>query len=218
MQCIYLKDPKHPDHLDPLSGARTDFDKSLENSMDCPDTTHCFYYASNVCLASSRFIEERVKINREDEEEWELTHLPIPKHYQGLYQPGLFDVCGPPLKYFMPWATAGCFVASILVPVLAVASSHCEGKHEMLATYPYWLWLPFFLWVAIMVLLDPRLSLLFLYEPAPPPCVKLPWITRVATKVASSTLRNARTGTSQFLSDKRPQTRSGSALPTLSFQ
>lgn len=52
----------------------------------------------------------------------------------------------------------------------------------------------------------------------PPPCVKLPWITRVATKVASSTLRNARTGTSQFLSDKRPQTRSGSALPTLSFQ
>jgi len=161
-QCIYLKDPKHPDHLDPLSGARTDFDKSLENSMDCPDTTHCFYYASNVCLASSRFIEERVKLNREDEDEWELTHLPIPKHYQGLYQPGLFDVCGPPLKYFMPWATAGCFVASILVPVLAVASSHCEGKHEMLATYPYWLWLPFFLWVAIMVLLDPRLSLLFL--------------------------------------------------------
>lgn len=101
-----------------------------------------------------RFIEERVKLNREDEDEWELTHLPIPKHYQGLYQPGLFDVCGPPLKYFMPWATAGCFVASILVPVLAVASSHCEGKHEMLATYPYWLWLPFFLWVAIMELLE----------------------------------------------------------------
>ena len=155
-----------------------------------------------------------MKINREDEDEWELTHLPIPKHYEGLYQPGLFDVCGPPLKYFMPWATAGCLVASILVPVLAVASSHCEGKHEMLATYPYWLWLPFFLWVAIMVLLDPRPSR-FSLGTTPPPCVKLPWITRAATKVASSTLRDA--CTSQFLLDRRPQTRSGSALPTLSF-
>ena len=102
-----------------------------------------------------RFIEERVN-NREDEEEWELTQLPIPKHYEGLYQPGLFDVSGPPLKYYMPLATAGCFVASILVPVLAVESSHCEGKEEMLATYPDWLWLPFCFWVAIMVLLDPR--------------------------------------------------------------
>lgn len=100
-----------------------------------------------------RFIEERVN-NREDEEEWELTQLPIPKHYEGLYQPGLFDVSGPPLKYYMPLATAGCFVASILVPVLAVESSHCEGKEEMLATYPDWLWLPFFFWVAIMVLLE----------------------------------------------------------------
>ena len=105
---------------------------------DCPNTTLLLRDSSNVFLDSSRFMKQRVETYREDEDETEMEHLPIPMHYEGHYQPGLYDVSGPPLKYFMPWATLGFFVASILMPVLAFTSSHCEGKHEMLAKYPYW--------------------------------------------------------------------------------
>ena len=77
----------------------------------------------------------------------------IPPCYEGKYQPGLHDVCGPPLRWFMPWATFGHLLATIVVPLLAVTWSQCEGEHEMLAKYPGWLWLPFFVWVAFMMLM-----------------------------------------------------------------
>lgn len=100
-----------------------------------------------------RFIEEKEK-KQHCELDPEVKQLRFPKNYEGRYQPGLYDVCGPPLRNYMPWATLGHLVATILVPLLAVTSSQCEGTHEILAKYPHWWWFPFFLWVFLMVLLE----------------------------------------------------------------
>ena len=109
----------------------------------------------DVICVPQRFIEEKEE-KKHCELDPAVKQLRLPKNYEGRYQPGLYDVCGPPLRNYMPWATLGHLVATILVPLLAVTSSQCEGTHEILAKYPHWWWLPFFLWVFLMVLLAPR--------------------------------------------------------------
>lgn len=120
-------------------------------SWRCLQILQCF----GMSFASLRGSSKK-KRKKHCELDPEVKQLRFPKNYEGRYQPGLYDVCGPPLRNYMPWATLGHLVATILVPLLAVTSSQCEGTHEILAKYPHWWWFPFFLWVFLMVLLAPR--------------------------------------------------------------
>lgn len=95
--------------------------------------------------------------NREEEcQDTKKRRVSNRQYTKGEFVPAMLDVCGPPLRKIMPWATLCQLCATVLLPLLAFYVSSCVGKEEMYATYPRWLWIPFIPWLIIMSLLDWR--------------------------------------------------------------
>lgn len=79
---------------------------------------------------SPRFFEDEE--NREEEcQDTKKRRVSNRQYTKGEFVPAMFDVCGPPLRKIMPWATLCQLCATVLLPLLAFYVSSCVGKEEM---------------------------------------------------------------------------------------
>ena len=77
-----------------------------------------------------RFFEDEE--NREEEcQDTKKRRVSNRQYTKGEFVPAMFDVCGPPLRKIMPWATLCQLCATVLLPLLAFYVSSCVGKEEM---------------------------------------------------------------------------------------
>lgn len=99
--------------------------------LTCQFFCKIFRLFSNLLFTFSlRFFEDEE--NREEEcQDTKKRRVSNRQYTKGEFVPAMFDVCGPPLRKIMPWATLCQLCATVLLPLLAFYVSSCVGKEEM---------------------------------------------------------------------------------------
>lgn len=136
-----------------------------------------FRFFSNLLFTfSPRFFEDEE--NREEEcQDTKKRRVSNRQYTKGEFVPAMFDVCGPPLRKIMPWATLCQLCATVLLPLLAFYVSSCVGKEEMylaeeargkvliLCSNKWNSWFPFFFqWLWNTIFKNSWFKLIFRYS------------------------------------------------------